>query len=875
MRIKFIILLIGYSLTSYAQDIQSLIVKAGEYHDNNPIEKLHVHTDRKSYTAGETIWLKIYEVIGIENLLSRVSNIAHVELIGPNNEIINYNIVPIINGLGYSDITLTDTLTEGTYRLRAYTNWMRNDSTTYFFEQNVPISNGRGDYIITNSKLQDDKYIISLQDISGKPLQKASISYHIEKEGKELKKGKLNTDENGNVDIPFTEKYHDAKLYTSIKEKDKKAISKIFKLPQETRHSVQFFPEGGNLLTNTFNKIAVKTLQPNGLGIPATVYILKGTDTVAQIPTNRLGMGSSLFAVEKNTTYKALTKFEDGSTLESELPKTIESGYSIQVNGTNPNRLYAQVNISEDKQDGRSLYFILHNMGRVFHATKQNATKNELIFSAAKEQLPNGVLTITILDNNLTSIIERPVFMFNEEKQMPLNINIKHSNIETRTQQKVNIQSGGPQDSLLNATLSASVVNRSKTQEIPQNDYNILTQLLLSNDLQGFIEEPTFYFDKEIKQLELDDLMLTQGWRRITFDSIPTTNEPIFIPEKGLSIKGQARKLGRKAAFPNANMTLISTNDFMNYIDTVANQEGQFDFGPLIYPDTVKFLITAKDNKGKNNIDILFTDYEKPLISKSRNSIAELNNINAKLQQEIEAGKSYFSSLESQGLMEKAVIIEEITVNRRVIKKASEHSSNLNGSGNADQIINADDLATCTTLDACLNGRLMGVMFQNGKPHSTRGGGEMQVILDGMYIEGEELSMINPMDVESVEVLRNSNYTTIYGSYGVNGIIVITTKRGITRRLDYTPKGILTIQPRGLYINKEFYKPEYEVKTTQNFNKDLRTTIHWEPNIVTDNEGQANFSFYTADEPGQYSIVIEGIDLEGRIGRKVIEFEVK
>ncbi|MCY4778667.1 TonB-dependent receptor plug domain-containing protein [Sphingobacterium sp. UT-1RO-CII-1] len=875
MRIKLIILLISYSLTSYSQDIQSLITKANEYSENNPIEKLHLHTDRKSYTAGETIWFKIYEVIGLENLLSNVSNIAHVELIDPKNEVVNYNIVPVINGLGFSDITLTDTLTEGTYRLRAYTNWMRNDSTAYFFEQNVPISNGRGDYILTESKLQDDNYTISLQDLSGKPLQKASTSYHIEKEGKEIKKGKLSTDENGNINIPFAEKYHDAKLYVTIKEKDKKTISKVFKLPGEAQNSIQFFPEGGNLLTNTFNKIAVKTLKPNGLGISATVYILKGTDTIAQIQTNRLGMGSSLFSVEKNFTYTAFTKFEDGSIVESQLPKTIDSGYSIQVNGTNPNRLYAQVNISEDKQDGQPLYFILHNMGRVFHATKQNATKNELIFSAAKEQLPNGVLTVTILDGNLTPIIERPFFMFNEKNNMPLKVSMLHNSMGTRTQQEINIRSGNPQDSLQNATLSASIVNRSKTQEPQKNEYNILTQLLLSNDLHGFIEEPTFYFDKEIKQLELDDLMLSQGWRKITFDSIPKIHEPTFTAEKGLSIKGQARKLGRKAAFPNAKMTLISTNDFMNYIDTIANQEGQFDFGPLIYPDTVKFLITAKDHKGKNNIDILFTDYEKPLIKKNRNSSAELNNINTQLKKEIDAGKDYFSHLESQGLMEKAVMIEEITVSRRVIKKASEHSSNLNGSGNADQIINAEDLATCTSLDACLNGRLMGVMFQNGKPHSTRGGGEMQVILDGMYIEGDQLSMISPMDVESIEVLRNVNYTAIYGSYGGNGVIVITTKRGTTRNLNYTPKGILTIQPRGIHINREFYKPEYETQQKHNFEKDLRTTIHWEPNIVTDNEGRASFSFYTADEPGQYSVVIEGIDLEGRIGRKVVEFEVK
>src|SRR5690606_7827592 len=125
-------------------------------------------------------------------------------------------------------------------------------------------------------------------------------------------------------------------------------------------------------------------------------------------------------------------------------------------------------------------------------------------------------------------------------------------------------------------------------------------------------------------------------------------------------------------------------------------------------------------------------------------------------------------------------------------------------------VISADDLSICTTLEMCLNGRVMGVIFRNGIPYSTRGGGEMQVILDGMYIEGDQLSMINPVDVQSVEVLRNINYTAIYGSYGSNGVIIITSKTGADAMRSYTPKGITTVQPQGLHINKTFYKPVYE-----------------------------------------------------------------
>ena len=152
----------------------------------------------------------------------------------------------------------------------------------------------------------------------------------------------------------------------------------------------------------------------------------------------------------------------------------------------------------------------------------------------------------------------------------------------------------------------------------------------------------------------------------------------------------------------------------------------------------------------------------------------------------------------------------------------------------------------------------------------------MQVVLDGMYVEGDMLSMINPADVQSVEVLRNVNYTSIYGSYGGNGLIIITSKTGAdAMRSNYRPKGIVTVQPKGLHVNKTFYKPVYEPDSETILRQDLRTTIHWEPNIITDENGKATFDFYTSDEQGDYLITIEGLDFNGKLGRETFTIEVK
>src|SRR5690606_36245350 len=260
------------------------------------IEKLYLHIDKHTYTAGESIWFKAYTTVGINNLLSNISNIAYVELISPTEEVVSSIRIPIITGLGVGDITLADTLIEGTYRIRAYTNWMRNDSSIYFFNENIHVSNGRLDNVLSRSYLDNNNYTIQLQDIQGAPLTEEAVRYEIiSPTGKNLRRGRVKTDDQGQLVIPFKDEYTESKLFISFSNKAKAQVKKIFKLPKATvlENSIQFFPEGGNLLVGSVNKIAVKTLKPDGLGIESQTVILTATgDTTATIKTNTLGMGS-------------------------------------------------------------------------------------------------------------------------------------------------------------------------------------------------------------------------------------------------------------------------------------------------------------------------------------------------------------------------------------------------------------------------------------------------------------------------------------------------------------------------------------------------------------------------------------------------------
>jgi hypothetical protein len=108
---------------------------------------------------------------------------------------------------------------------------------------------------------------------------------------------------------------------------------------------------------------------------------------------------------------------------------------------------------------------------------------------------------------------------------------------------------------------------------------------------------------------------------------------------------------------------------------------------------------------------------------------------------------------------------------------------------------------------------------------------------------------------------------------GGHGVIVITTKQG--KGLD--PKdiasiGILPITVQGFYKARQFYSPKYDVPSAR---KDLRSTIYWQPELTTDKDGNAPFSFYNADGTGNYRVIIEGIDEKGNVGRQAFRYKVQ
>ncbi len=114
--------------------LKQLVAKLEEYNQTYPQEKVYLHTDKPYYAAGEKIWFKTYLVEGMTNRPNTASIPLYVDLIDNSaGKLIDRRIIKLEDGFGHGDFTLPDSLLSGVYRLRAYTNWMRNFDESQFF----------------------------------------------------------------------------------------------------------------------------------------------------------------------------------------------------------------------------------------------------------------------------------------------------------------------------------------------------------------------------------------------------------------------------------------------------------------------------------------------------------------------------------------------------------------------------------------------------------------------------------------------------------------------------------------------------------------------------------------------------------------------
>ena len=402
--------------------------------NNYPKEKIYIQFDKPNYYVGEDIWFKTYLINAETHTPQTLSNVVYVELINPSNEILETKTIKITDGGGGGNFELSPSLITGEYTVRAYTNFMRNFNSAYFFRKKI--------------------YIKALNS-----------------------DGTINKVPNTNV------------------------IDK-------SKPDIQFFPEGGDLVNGFLNRVGFKAIDINGEGIDIEGTISDNTGKrILRLKSAKFGMGMFEFVPKQDNSYK-LNIVHQGTELIYNLPNAINRGVVMQI--------------TEHKNDFRvtlqsSLNYGLNNFS--FIGTQRNGvvfraelagSKNNAAIKVLKSSLEQGIVQFTLFDNK-KPLCER--LSFYETDKTNVAINIKPSKQEYGKRELVELEIY--LDSILQpktqTNMSIAVTDMSAVETNPYG-LDIKSQLLLSSELKGNIEQPGYYFYS-------DDLKRKKKSRYIDDDS--------------------------------------------------------------------------------------------------------------------------------------------------------------------------------------------------------------------------------------------------------------------------------------------------------------------------------------------------------------------
>ena len=846
-----------------AQTMQDTIIANFSLMERIPKEKLYLHLDKPFYGAGEKIWFKGYLVNAITHQDNAQSNFIITELINRSDSIVERKKIRR-DSLGFHNaFTLPATLPAGDYYLRGYSNWMLNEDPDFFFSRNIKIGNSIDNTIVSSIEYQqedDTHYTAKIKFTSNVQavFENTTIKYLYLENGKIKNKGKKKTDENGWISISLPDLKSPVARRIEVEFDDPQYIYKrTFHLPVFTNDfDVKFFPEGGALINIPHQNVAFKAQGADGFSkeIEGFLFNSKG-DTLTNFRSEHNGMGIFTMNPVNNETYYVTVRTNDSITKRFDLPAIEPKGISIAMSHYKQEIRY-EIQKTEATEWPQKLFLLAHTRGKLAILQPINPKRT---FGKMNDSLfTEGITHFMLIDEQGNALSERLIFV-PDHKPNQWQITTDQPTYGKREKVSLQIAAKDSEGNPVEGTFSVSITDRKSIQPDSLAD-NILSNLLLTSDLKGYVEDPAFYFlNQDARTLRsIDYLMMTHGWRRHKMENVlrtPSLNFTNYI-EKGQTISG--RIMGFFGANVKKGPICVLAPKYNNIATTETDEKGQFIVNTS-FRDSTTFLVQARTKKGFAGVDILMDPPQYPVAThkapyfNGATTFMEDYLMNTRDQYYMEGGMRVYN-------------LKEVTV---TAKRERPSSKSIYTGGINTYTVEEDRLQGYgqTAFDAA--SRLPSVTITNGSEIHIRNNSEPAIIVidDIVYEDASDiLKDIQVSDMSSISLLRGAD-AVILGPRASGGAVVITLKD--PRNLPARPaQGIITYTPLGYSESVEFYHPTYDTPEKKNAQRsDFRSTVYWNPELRLDAEGKATIEYYTPDSTAPEDIIIEGVDKNGKVCR--------
>ncbi len=481
---------------------------------------------------------------------------------------------------------------------------------------------------------------------------------------------------------------------------------------------------------------------------------------------------------------------------------------------------------------------VINPFESIDHLSVSSETQNRGTDKGNRIILPKGLSELIVTDAEGNQISEKYVYRDNNQN-IKYTVSLSKEPFIAREKVKVEISASDMSGNPLESDFSISIAKSVLVDTVDMSSFN-----------------------------SLEDRTITLKRKNLRWDEITNSNEEnfVYLPEReGQLISGVMRSKSTGEPVKNTDISLAFIGKSARCHFTKTDENGVFYFivnetglneiviQPL-FPETNGFYVELNQsfsNKFRHYpLPVLYIDSSRISDINSAIIAMQINNIYKPFRQNSEeviqnVTPDFYGKPENTVIMSDYI---ELTSVREVVKEIIPNVFTLKQNGKYDfKLVN----------------KLRGQPFDN-KP---------LILVDGVPVfDVERVLNISSKEIERADII---NIRYFFSENVFDGIVSFITTKGNLSAMEFD-NSIFRQVYEGYQKGDIFYSPDYSTDNLkENRIPDFRNTLYWNPDMHTGQDGKTVIEFYTSDETGGYTILVEGITPDGKTGRSTVVFEVK
>ena len=824
----------------YTRELMRFSGNIHQFNNIFPQEKVYLEFDNTAYFQGETIWFKAF-VTHATTLKRAPSKVLYVDFLAPTGQLILQQKFKVVAGQCDGAISLMDASTaqsremrgvteypSGFYEIRAYTQNMLDFSHEAIFSRVIPV--------YTKPKKPGDF-------------------------------------ENSHVVVK-----QDNPLIDGIRAEAEEDSRKV---------NLSFFPEGGDLIAGLPCNVAFKATGKDGFELEGALVYNDGADTAYTVHD---GMGLISLVPKGSETVHFVTP--DGSRTRFSLPKAVKSGYSMTTVPVSDSLLKVSIARTSDLVGEQTAIAVTCRGDVIYFQEIRDDDASNLDIDCSN--WPIGVCRMTLYNKEGRILSSRSIFHNNEKFRSPtISFSTDSMSRQPFSKEIINLKLTDKDGKPLRDRFCLSIRDLSDFGN--GHTENLQSNLLLSSDLKGYIHDPAWYLEADDQEHRdaLNLLTLVQGWERYEWKLM--TGQKFYAEkhriEDSLTMNGWVLSYSRRnpvsdidvyaSVMPNYDKTKFETFEYHT------DSTGYFGFDLSDFYGEAKMTINlmSKKRNGRSKFEkstrIKFERSDRPDPKPFLKQEIDLDHNKPKKQEEDQIDDGLPLVIRE----DLGIVLDDVDITEK--RQFVDYDTYTSWDAQKDAEMELD-LGEYTT---DVNGYFLeqGIRFYQDDDEPIKP--YFYVHDDKKILDKKPFD--NPMGIDMIDVKSIIVYdkpmfpsyfvqlTPILVDYHTKHLdsdwflwvdtcwdryylidIQIKNERDLLSYNDIRNLGRRTTTVEGFSLPVEFYSPQYPEGGLYG-DVDARRTLYWNPNVITDSQGNARVEFYNNSYSTHYKVSGAGITASG------------